>query len=288
MLPLLKALFSFTLIVVILMRVDVGSILRAICSLDMRVLWAIPLTVVMYVIRAIKWRWLLQSRDINVSVLKSLSLILIGVFYGTVTPGKVGELARAFHFRHKREAVLSTTIVDKMLDVFTLVLFCIVPAAVFFGRFALLATGAFALLVCIGMFAAPRLLRRIRIRGLAGFSDMVDLHKYPPETIVFAFLASVIYYIVTMVSAIIVVRSLGLEWLTGLLVPVVVLLGNVPLTISGIGLREYVSLHAFQMVGQDAVLGVSFSVVIFAFNTLLPGILGFFVSLFIRPEKDEV
>jgi uncharacterized membrane protein YbhN (UPF0104 family) len=68
--------------------------------------------------------------------------------------------------------------------------------------------------------------------------------------------------------------------LTGL--PVIPLLGNLPVALGGLGLREQVSAAVFSRFGASAATGAVFSLSLFVVVTLVPGLLGFAASLLRR------
>ncbi len=56
--------------------------------------------------------------------------------------------------------------------------------------------------------------------------------------------------------------------------PIIPLLGNLPITFSGLGLREHVSAALFRGIGADTAAGPAFSLSLFTVATLVPGLLG--------------
>src|SRR5262249_12343895 len=60
--------------------------------------------------------------------------------------------------------------------------------------------------------------------------------------------------------------------------PVIPLLGNLPIPLGGLGLREQVSAAVFRPVGADAATGAVFSLLLFAANTLIPALLGIAIA----------
>lgn len=72
------------------------------------------------VFRALRWRMLLQSSDIRISVRRSIELIFISYLINAVTP-RLGELTRSFLVRRKNSKItmraLGTVVVEKLTDV---------------------------------------------------------------------------------------------------------------------------------------------------------------------------
>lgn len=72
------------------------------------------------VFRALRWRMLLHSSDIRISVRRSIELIFISYLINAVTP-RLGELTRSFLVRRKNSKItmraLGTVVVEKLSDV---------------------------------------------------------------------------------------------------------------------------------------------------------------------------
>lgn len=85
--------------------------------------WLLPLALSMaltnYLIRAIRWHWYLKYLNIPLSLGESFSIFLIGLML-SVTPGKAGELFKAYLARLARGVPMSRTapvvVVERLTD----------------------------------------------------------------------------------------------------------------------------------------------------------------------------
>ena len=66
----------------------------------------------------------------KLSTAASYRLTLVGTFYGMITPGRVGEFARALHVQGPRAAMMASVVWDRVADVLILETLCM-PAFVF-------------------------------------------------------------------------------------------------------------------------------------------------------------
>jgi hypothetical protein len=71
------------------------------------------------------------------------------------------------------------------------------------------------------------------------------------------------------------------------MLPIVVLMGNIPITISGLGLRESIGSLCFVLLGESAANGFVFSLLLFIFITVIPAIFGY-VIIMIGGINDNV
>jgi len=83
-------------------------------------------------IRNTAWQIILKKQNINVSYLTSLKAFLIGYFYGTVTPGYIGQLMRIPYLKEKTNQPVGklfiNTIIEEAVHTFPIYIFMIVGA----------------------------------------------------------------------------------------------------------------------------------------------------------------
>ena len=126
--------------------------------------------------RALRWYYLLHDVGAtNVGLGRAWGLYLIGVALNLVVPGGLGELAKAYYGHRAtgvREEMLSATLVDKLLGLFSLCLLGAIAAGTY-GRMALCAWGCLLTVA----FAAPVFFPRLIPWGLANWMLRRFLHK---------------------------------------------------------------------------------------------------------------
>ncbi|WP_279385206.1 lysylphosphatidylglycerol synthase domain-containing protein [Methanosarcina barkeri] len=93
------------------------------------------------------------------------------------------------------------------------------------------------------------------------------------------------YYLLNLLVYWIVIKSLNpaLNSLLTFSLPIVVVLGNFPISISGFGVREFVSVTIFKLLNESSAYGFSCSIVLYFLTTLLPAIFGFILTLRKKP-----
>jgi glycosyltransferase 2 family protein len=244
---------------------------------------------VMYALRTYRWKIFLESLAIHRSFLNLYKNLIIGLFYGLLTPGKVGEVCRANYMREDRSAVISTICVEKITDISILVILCAISIYIFFkSDIYFLYTLLICFLILIAMSIAlinKKLINFISnllkidqtsrdsyLNGLKTLST--DKNALMQSTVIGFF-----YYIIAYISSFFLILSMDVDPIAVASYPIITLMGNIPLTISGVGLRESVGGVCFVLLGLEGAYGVTFSLLMFLIYVLVPGLLGYILII---------
>jgi len=78
-------------------------------------------TIVLFIIKTLRWMYILKQQGEKVPFMEALSLILIGTFGSAITPAKVGDILRAFYLTKKRKSISTgaavfSVVFDRILD----------------------------------------------------------------------------------------------------------------------------------------------------------------------------
>ncbi|ADB58265.1 lysylphosphatidylglycerol synthase transmembrane domain-containing protein [Archaeoglobus profundus] len=287
----LKLILTIAFFIAIFTRIDFGELVDVVCKINLAYLFMAVLCVPMlYATRTFKWKLLLNSVGIERPFGRLYKVLLIGVFYGLMTPGKVGELARIYHINDDFGRSLSTVVVEKLTDMATLVFLSLLVIILFLDSSILLmvaggVTATFTLVTVLAMNRkAIAFFSNFLGTSIGGYIDALENLKGKP--LLKALIVSFIYYLVSFVIAYFVLLALDANVYAVITLPLIILFGNIPITISGLGLRESVAGICFVLLGESATSGVSFSLLLFSIITLIPGIVGWVLTLFEkRSEK---
>ncbi|MEM2174556.1 MAG: lysylphosphatidylglycerol synthase transmembrane domain-containing protein [Candidatus Micrarchaeia archaeon] len=121
----------------IIIRVSVSLILLAIIIykfnfkniIYLNIFYFLPiifLSFLMTMLRVLRWKILLKTVDYNLKFSSAVQIYLVGIFYGLMTPGKIGELGKAYFFS-ERLKVLEISIFEKILDIVILSFLSTIP-----------------------------------------------------------------------------------------------------------------------------------------------------------------
>jgi glycosyltransferase 2 family protein len=147
---LIKAGLTTILVVILFSKINIHELLDAFLSLDVYYLiLSLFFVPILYIIRTYRWSVLLKSVEIDKSFVDLGRVLLIGVFYGLITPGKVGELARAYYLNEKKSVTISTIIMEKLVDILILALLSIITIISFFYKYTI-----FNYIILISVLAA--------------------------------------------------------------------------------------------------------------------------------------
>jgi uncharacterized protein (TIRG00374 family) len=90
------------LIIYVLLEEDIELIMDSFLSIHpLYIIYALLLTIPRVLVRNIAWQMILKEQKINISFIKSLKIFLIGYFYGSFTPGYMGQLMRIPYLKEK-------------------------------------------------------------------------------------------------------------------------------------------------------------------------------------------
>jgi hypothetical protein len=288
---LLKVAVTAVLLAYLLFSIDVGTIASTIMHMDaVPLLLCVPLVCVMYAIRAEKWKTLLKPIGIEMPFFSSLKIYLIGTFYGSVTPGRAGEVSRSFFMGDKKSKTIPTVIIDRVTDIICLLALSAISIVVFFNSIML--TVILALLIIVFAACSVALLHKGAVSFLFSLLKIGDEHRddylstveatvRDRRAVASAFGLTFCYYAVNTLAFWLILRALSptIDPVIALALPVIIIMGNVPISISGLGVRELVSVMVFSMFNSSAAYGFSASLVLYLLTSLLPGLFGLIFTL---------
>ena len=249
------------------------------------VLMALALSLVGYVGRSTRWQRLLRRAGVRLGAVAAYRLTLLGILYGIVTPGRIGEFARILHLPVARSKTLASAIWDRVLDVLlleamSLPAFLWVPAwrgPLLWIYLAMVAVTIAGTVVLDRPGALAQLARWVPPLA-APLGRLADASGGTLRSAAFraGLGGSLFFYLTTYAAAWLLLRDLAplapLALVLGF--PVIPLLGNLPIAFGGLGLREQVSATVFAQLGAGAGVGPVFSLLWFVTATLLPGLIG--------------
>ena len=255
------------------------------------VIAAIALIPVQVAFRSFRWRVLLRSGDVSVTLRAATDVVLMGHAFSSVTPAEIGDFVARVNLRGatSRSLVVALTIADKVCHsagVLTLGL----PSLIFLlTAQAFWALGVLVFLCVLWWTvyrfrSATEFLLRIVPTGIRGMIERVigSLIAVPTNAIVRAGLltgATLIVFAVQEYTLLRSVTTVGMVdawngfW-SGMAVRSVF-----PFFLGDLGIREATHIYFFGRVGVPANEALSVSLMMFAVNTVTPAIAGLVVFL---------
>jgi uncharacterized protein (TIRG00374 family) len=295
---------GIVLLIYTIYTLDIFKIIDAFLSINpIFILISLSLTVPRVFIRNYVWRMIQDEHNINLSFFQSLKIFLIGYFYGSFTPGYMGQLMRVPYMKEKTGEPYGKLFVNSMIE--TIVHSISLFAMIFIG--ALLVIGTFPELfyliviwLIIMFIILVYFIKKDRgeklfhflIRFLIPNNLKNSFYKFVNtfykdfpkiKTLIIPVVLGIITWIIIFSQEYIIVIALDLEipyLFFMLLFPVANVVGFIPITFAGIGTRELTAVIIFStlfLVPEAEVFVVS--LLGFIITDIFTGFIGFFLSL---------
>jgi len=261
------------------------------------------------VIHAKLWRWrsLLRSAGVSLSVSRAYMAFLPSLYLGLATPGRVGDALRIQYLKRDHAVGyadgLAVSIIDRLCDVYVLLAFVALgivhlarTASIPFAQTTWLAVAAVAIapaFLFVRRVAEPaaqwlygRFSKGQIHEGLSVFFDA--LRGQIGWNLVGPALLTVLAFLTNYLQAWLVANALGIDLSfidVSALVAISSLLSLLPISISGVGVRESFFALVFPAFGLAATLGIAFGIGFFAVVYVPTLVLGFIAWLVWPPSN---
>ena len=283
------------LFIYIISKIDLAAVAQNFLNIDLRFLaLAFVLTIPSLLIKTLKWKQLVNPFNVELSMKEGISAWLAGFFIGLITPGRVGDLARAFYLKEKMKigSALTTVVIDRVLDIFVLMALSVLGVffiitnfhidgkiiQIIFGTFVLVIIAAIvffqkkyasALLKPLFNIFVPEKYKERLKSSYQDFYDGITTLKANKGAIAKAAMLSVIAWIITFTNYFVLSLAIGLNveyFFILMIMPIVLLVEILPISFSGIGTRDATLILFFAIIGLSANSAVALSLTILIFN----------------------
>lgn len=287
----LRLLGPVLLVVLVLRLPDRGAVWRSIEAAPLGILVAVALLDLPAVhLKVVRWQVLLRTRGFSVGLGRAWAWYLGSSYVGLLTPGRVGDLLRAQYLRREAgvpyaEGVASV-VMDRFLDLYALLGFAAIGVARFGGAlagelavalWASVVGAALVPLVFLVPGLAERLFRRVwgklaaqlgrEADGEEGFDRFfAALRASAGRALAVTFPLTLLSFGVNYLQGWLLGRAVGVPlgvYDSVCLLAVASLLGLVPISVSGVGVREAFFAVAFPALGASAEVGVGYGLLVF-------------------------
>ena len=281
-------LFGVSLFIFILKDVDWNICLKEMSKISIAsFLTALVMIQLGYLLKAKRWQIILTHYKVNIPILKLYEIFSIGTFLGVITPGKIGDFGRLFYIKKSIEFKkgLSSLFIDRIFDLICLGIlgfFSIIyfetnfkisdsTAIHFGGEKKFLFVLLLLLIVTVYMILRKKIISIFKII-LDGFKNFISFLKQLILTLISMIL---IYgaFIVISYDMNIGINHLGLFF--GIIL--IGLLSLIPITILGIGIREFSMVYLFELygIGFDKAIAMALIILVIQLISTIPGIVWF-------------
>lgn len=289
-------------------RSDVPSIIESLRDMDITIaVLVLFIALATTSIRAYRWSILMQRDNLRVRFRHALTAHFIGVFLGFVTPGRVGEHAKAIFIDRYYPGLFKnflSTLVDRYIE---LLVFLFVAVAVIWqfisasdvtaGYYFIGVGGGLLAMLALWPMLGPGLIVIKSVASKAGFHGAAEklgltrdfIKSIPRMTLSKSIALTFLYWVIQMSVFLLIARGLCIP-----LSPAQVFLSSmiavfavmIPVSIGGIGTREAALIYAFGLFGEAPEKAVSMGIVIFLYNVAF-ALMGLSVYLIEKPGWQE-
>jgi uncharacterized protein (TIRG00374 family) len=300
---LLRIAVTAGLLAFVISRVDLRDMWDHLRVLDARLLaFGYALHLAMVALNAWRWQMLVQAQGTRVGLGRLLSYYFVGIFFNTFTPTSIGgDVTRVIDLsRHtgRRASALASIMVERIIGLFVLLpvsLFGLAAAYshIHSGRSVLLYLEALLVAVLLAAFALVRvdrargLLARVPLIGplvtrpgvarrVANVQEALDVYRGRGALLWRVFAISVASRVVWILSCWVFGIALKVNAPLAsyfLVIPLVEVARMVPISLSGLGIRETAVVALFGLFGVAAAAALALSILIYA-PFLVNGLLG--------------
>lgn len=286
---------------------DKSALWRSIKNANVELLLAaLILNVPVVHLKVQRWRGLLAMRGHRYPLGRSYAAVLSSLYLGMLTPGRVGDVLRIQYVRREIAVPypegLAATLMDRFCDLYVLAAVVALGTAHFASTLhsdliyaswlavavAVLAPLLFLWRVPVELISRP--LRRLTERWHTSLTALFEaLRGMIRGALGMAILLTCAAFAIGYGQGWVIARALGLD-LTYLdvasLLATTSLLGLMPISVSGVGVRELFLALVFPALGLRAEQGVSFGLMVFACNYLAIVFAGFIAWQVAPPPFD--
>lgn len=300
-------LIGIAVFALILWQTDFHAVGHILATADRPLLLLAALLLVpSFLLKIVRWRGLLRMTGIDLRLGRCATLYLGSMFIATATPGRAGEIAKAFFVRSETKTplgrALTSVVVDRLMEVVVFLLMGVIGALLMTAGLQNLLYPVVGLSLAVGLLLLLLLNRALvdigvgllRKAGVLGkyhgvvTSDVDEFYVGMQMLRRPAIAVPVLYTFASMfcflLGCVLCARAvdLGVSARSVVIaVSIAKLVALIPVTIAGLGTREATFLYLFGLagVGRDAVMSFSF-LYIFVFNILVnvAGAIAWFLS----------
>ncbi|TSA27384.1 UPF0104 family protein [bacterium] len=274
-----KIIISILFLIFLFFIIKPQHILAALKNAD--ILWVVlaflllPLNLFM---QSMRWKFLVTLSKEKVSNKEIILSILYSFSYSIFTPARLGEIGRAFHISNsKKDEMVVLAFYEKFFAFYSLLLFGVISLSFYQSFYYLIAVVAVLLLIFFSKYIAQHL---PYFNKFTTILKKVHIAKIFLISLLFVFVYILQFYLILNAFQRVNIFS------SFFFISIVMLVNAIPITFSGLGLRELASVYFFKQLLISHGQAASASLLLFAINILIPTFCGFFLHL--RPTHVEI
>jgi uncharacterized protein (TIRG00374 family) len=290
----MRLIMSAILLLILLLTIDRQALLEAVLGVDLALYVAgLLIFVLANVVWAYRWSIIIRASGENVALHKVIATTYIGVFFSMFLPtavgADIGRMSQMSDDGKPSARIVSTVLLDRLIGLISLVLMAVLALVVGFqyageqGIVLAVLGGLVALVVGWLLFFNRSLMRRFHwVFKLPGASRLEDpirklytsLHylQSQPRLVLTTVAVSFVMQSIEVISVIFIARASAIDVpfiYFFLFLPVIWVITTIPISISGLGLREGVFVFFFSQVGVTPSDAVAMSLLFYVYRVIV-------------------
>lgn len=274
-----RFILTVALLVFIFNKVDLNAIGQILYTAnEFYILSALFLVCVHVFFKSYKWYLLAKELHSDNTFWGAMRSYLRGTSLAIVTPSRIGELGRVVGMKGDKLQLGSLTFVDKISELWIVIFFVLLGGQRLLTGF----NPVFIILVLAVILLFLYQFRRLNnaITRFVPFAFLKNILRgftlvsWPLSNIILilSFLTMSVYFL----QAYLLLSAFQPVAVTTILMvfPLILLTNLVPVTIGSLGIREGVAIYLLSQFGIPATIAISVSLLLFLFDTVIPGVLG--------------
>lgn len=300
-----RLVLSVVLLLLLLTVIDRDALLKAIVSIDVSIYLAGLLAYFGAItFWAVRWNLFIRAASEPVNFGRAFATLLMGIFYSMFLPTIVGtDIGRMYELSREEETnnakVVSTVLLDRLVGLITIAILGAVALVIGYSytrgdsSIVLFTTGVLVVLVVGWMLFFNRkfmqrlemvfrlpVVNRLESSWRELYEALYHLHNQP-RLLVSALAVSLLFEVVEVVSVIFAATALDIQVQPTyffIFMPIIWLVTVLPISISGLGLREGAFAFFLTQVGVPASDAVVVSLIYYSYSVVV-GVMGGFTLL---------
>ncbi len=283
-------------------RSGINNLMNFIREIDIYLfLLSLVLFPIMIFFQTWKWQVLLEAQEFEVGFWKLFKMQWISLFYGTITPGRIGSFIKIMYLKDESgrptSECISSVLIDRLLDFIMIAMMAVVGSLYLVKEFSnlylqavlFLASLLFGLWIITSkkrvkfffrLFYKYLISKKIKEKLKEGFYGFYNNLPKVKSLIIPSLLTLILWVIIyTQVYLVALALSIDIPYLPFITIfPIGTIVGLIPITISGFGTRELVLVSLFNVFGAtpESIIAMSLVWTISGFvNALIGGLLSF-------------
>ena len=270
-----KIAISFLILYILVRKIDFAQAIAQMFKLSFLViLLLIITTIIKFYTQYKNWEWNLRvNPSFNAKSANVLKNHMIGLALRLVVPGGYAAFAKVFYISNSsKKATFTSALLERFFQGWIILFFASIALLFFPNKVSHLVWFFLLVVILLSPFALRYVFRLRILKNISEFSVNYS------ELLVRVLCSQVFYELVTFFQYYLLISHyVGLSfWNTSIAVSLILVSNLIPITYSGLGLRETASVMIFQHYHVPAEIAVSSSLLIFIYNAILPALPGFY------------